>query len=147
MSVKKYINTPADLSRPAYTTTKTGAAAHGQKSTKVQVRIPDDLLSQLDRVISTSQIANRSEALRMAVELLISEREKEVSFYSPISNLQLNLRIVYALRNSGINLVYQLIQKDLNELLKIPNIGRNDIVNIKRELALNGLSLGMVLND
>ena len=52
---------------------KTGAAAHGQKSTKVQVRIPDDLLSQLDRVISTSQIANRSEALRMAVELLISE--------------------------------------------------------------------------
>ena len=53
--------------------TKTGAAAHGQKSTKVQVRIPDDLLSQLDRVISTSQIANRSEALRMAVELLISE--------------------------------------------------------------------------
>ena len=96
MSVKKYINTPADLSRPAYTPdlntcspeeftaalcgqlhsmskTKTGAAAHGQKSTKVQVRIPDDLLSQLDQVISTSEIANRSAALRLAVELLISE--------------------------------------------------------------------------
>ena len=74
MSVKKYINTPADLSRPAYTPTKTGAAAHGQKSTKVQVRIPDDLLSQLDQVISTSQIANRSEALRLAVELLIKDQ-------------------------------------------------------------------------
>jgi Arc/MetJ-type ribon-helix-helix transcriptional regulator len=47
---------------------------------QIAVRIPDDLLAALDRMVATGHARSRAEAVRNAVELLARvEREREIA--------------------------------------------------------------------
>jgi Arc/MetJ-type ribon-helix-helix transcriptional regulator len=47
---------------------------------QIAVRLPDDLLTELDHVVATGRAHSRAEAVRNAVELLVRvEREREIA--------------------------------------------------------------------
>lgn len=64
-----------------------------------------------------------------------------------VVNLDLTCRTVNALLSENIITVGQLIQKTDNELLKIPNLGRKSLNEVKECLAANGLQLGMTIKE
>ena len=53
-------------------------------TTQVQVRIPDDLVKELDRWISEGRFSSRSEAVKSIVALY-KEREQTRKFYEMLS--------------------------------------------------------------
>lgn len=61
----------------------------------------------------------------------------------PVDDLELTPRPSNCLKAKSIDLIGDLIQYTENDLLNIPNFGRNSLREIKRVLAEQGLSLGM----
>ena len=53
-------------------------------TTQVQVRIPDDLVKELDRSIAEGRFSSRSEAVKTIVTLY-KERERTRKFYEMLS--------------------------------------------------------------
>ena len=53
-------------------------------TTQVQVRIPDDLVKELDRWIAEGRFSSRSEAVKTIVALY-KERERTRTFYEMLS--------------------------------------------------------------
>lgn len=53
-------------------------------TTQVQVRIPDDLVKELDRWIAEGRFSSRSEAVKTIVALF-RERERTRSFYEMLA--------------------------------------------------------------
>ena len=64
-----------------------------------------------------------------------------------IDELELSVRSVNCLKNEKINYVGELIQKTENDMLKIPNMGRKSLNEIKTILNDMGLSFGTKLLD
>ena len=56
----------------------------GMATTQVQVRIPDDLVKELDRWIAEGRFSSRSEAVKTIVALY-KERERTRKFYEMLS--------------------------------------------------------------
>lgn len=65
----------------------------------------------------------------------------------PVDDLELTPRPSNCLKAKSIDLIGDLIQYTENDLLDIPNFGRNSLREIKRVLAEQGLSLGMRLEN
>jgi Bacterial RNA polymerase, alpha chain C terminal domain len=61
----------------------------------------------------------------------------------PIDDLELTVRSTNCLKAESIYYIGDLIQRSEIELLKIPNLGKKELIEIKDVLALRGLSLGM----
>jgi DNA-directed RNA polymerase subunit alpha len=62
-----------------------------------------------------------------------------------VDELELSVRPANCLKNMGIRLVGELVQKSEAELLKTKNFGRKSLAEIKEILSSMGLSLGMHL--
>ena len=60
-----------------------------------------------------------------------------------IESLELTVRALNCLRSEKVHLVGDLVTKTDQDLMKIPNLGRKSMTEIKTSLATNGLSLGM----
>jgi hypothetical protein len=65
------------------------------------------------------------------------------SLYKPVSELKLSVRAENCLKNEGITVVGELIQKSEEELLRVPNFGRRSFNEIRDVLRDMGLDVGM----
>jgi|GEM_PF-2114354 len=65
----------------------------------------------------------------------------------PIEELEMQPRTTAVLKCEDIHYLGDLIQRTEGELLKIPNLGKKSLTEIKEELARRGLILGMKLNN
>jgi len=65
----------------------------------------------------------------------------------PVNDLGLTVRTTNALKAAKIFLIGDLVQRTEVELLKIPNLDKKSLTEIKDKLAPRGLSLGMRLEQ
>jgi DNA-directed RNA polymerase subunit alpha len=63
----------------------------------------------------------------------------------PVDDLELTVRSANCLKAENIFYIGDLVQRDENELLKTPNLGKKSLTESKDVLAQNGLSLGTKL--
>lgn len=63
-----------------------------------------------------------------------------------VEELELSVRSANCLKNAGINLIGELVQKTEAEMLKTKNFGRKSLNEIREILAEQGLSFGMKLD-
>jgi DNA-directed RNA polymerase subunit alpha len=63
-----------------------------------------------------------------------------------VDDLELSVRSANCLKNAGINLIGELVQKSEAEMLKTKNFGRKSLNEIKEILAESGLGFGMKLD-
>ena len=63
----------------------------------------------------------------------------------PVEDLELSVRSSNCLKAENLHLVGDLIQRTETELLRMPNLGRRSLGEIKDALAARGLTLGMVV--
>ncbi len=69
--------------------------------------------------------------------------ELDENLYKTIEELELPVRASNCLRNAGIRLVGELVQKSENDLLKTKNFGRKSLEDIRRALENMGLNFEM----
>ena len=76
------------------------------------------------------------------------EEKQDLNEYllRPFDDLELSVRSVNCLRNAGIRLIGELVQKTEPEMLKTKNFGRKSLNEIKEILAEMGLSFNMKLD-
>jgi len=65
----------------------------------------------------------------------------------PVDDLELTVRSANCLKAENIYYIGDLIQRQENDLLKAPNLGRKSLNEIKDILATKGLSLGMKVDN
>jgi DNA-directed RNA polymerase subunit alpha len=63
-----------------------------------------------------------------------------------VDDLELSVRSANCLKNAGINLIGELVQKTEAEMLKTKNFGRKSLTEIKEILIDSGLGFGMKLD-
>jgi hypothetical protein len=61
----------------------------------------------------------------------------------PVEDLKLSTRATNALKHDGINVIGDLVQKTEKDLLKMVNMGKKQVSDIKKTLANHKVSLGM----
>ncbi len=75
------------------------------------------------------------------------EAENELPFnkvlLKKVDELELSVRANNCLKNDNITYIGELVQKSENDMLKTPNFGRKSLNEIKEQLGLMGLYLGM----
>ncbi|QCI27311.1 DNA-directed RNA polymerase subunit alpha [Buchnera aphidicola] len=64
-----------------------------------------------------------------------------------VDDLELTVRSANCLKTEMINYIGDLVQKTEVELLKMPNLGKKSLMEIKDILSLRGLSLGMYIKN
>ena len=86
-------------------------------------------------------------------ELEVKPSKKEIPLMSfsellakPIEHLELSVRSNNCLKAAGVERIYELVQKNEDELLKTKNFGRKSLNEIKETLENLGLSLGVELH-
>lgn len=79
------------------------------------------------------------------------EVEEELPFnkvlLKKVDELELSVRANNCLKNDNITYIGELVQKTENDMLKTPNFGRKSLNEIKEQLGLMGLYLGMDVQD
>ena len=65
----------------------------------------------------------------------------------PVDDLELTVRSANCLKAENIYYIGDLVQRQENDLLKAPNLGRKSLNEIKDILATKGLSLGMKVDN
>jgi DNA-directed RNA polymerase subunit alpha len=111
--------------------------------------LPEDALAyaakilkeQLDIFINFSE-AEEEEAARE------TEEKEDVNdiLLRHVDDLELSVRSANCLKNAGINLIGELVQKSEAEMLKTKNFGRKSLNEIKEILSESGLGFGMKLD-
>jgi len=83
------------------------------------------------------------------VEMEVPTEQNEVDpvLLRPVDELELTVRSANCLKAENIYYIGDLIQKNENELLKTPNLGKKSLTEIKDVLASRGLSLGVHLEN
>jgi DNA-directed RNA polymerase subunit alpha len=77
----------------------------------------------------------------------VEEKEKiNENLLRSVDELELSVRSANCLKNAGINLIGELVQKSEAEMLKTKNFGRKSLNEIKEILSEMGLSLGMKID-
>ena len=83
--------------------------------------------------------------------IVVQEEEKEdilpfnKLLLKKVNELELSVRANNCLQNDNITYIGELVQKTENDMLKTPNFGRKSLNEIKEQLNLMGLSLGMTV--
>ncbi len=119
---------------------------------------------KLIMTIKTNGAVNAEDALAFAARILIDQFQLFVNFEDPkiadkkeeenelpfnkvllkkVDELELSVRANNCLKNDNIVYVGELVQKTENDMLKTPNFGRKSLNEIKEQLGLMGLYLGM----
>lgn len=98
------------------------------------------LSDQLDVLINFDETSEEEEP--RAVE----EEKPNEQFLRHVDELELSVRSANCLKNAGINLIGELVQKTEAEMLKTKNFGRKSLSEIKEVLAELGFGFGMKLD-
>jgi len=110
--------------------------------------LPDDALAyaakilkeQLDIFINFSEVEEELEQPEIEEKDNLNEQ-----LLRHVDDLELSVRSANCLKNAGINLIGELVQKSEAEMLKTKNFGRKSLNEIKEILAEQGLGFGMKL--
>lgn len=94
------------------------------------------LSSHLALFTSLTETADRVE---MMVEKAEDEKDKVLDM--PIEELDLSVRSYNCLKRAGINTVQELIRKTEEDMMKVRNLGKKSLEEVKGQLANLGLSL------
>ena len=104
------------------------------------------LKKQLQVFVSLHTIIGSEEAEEEEVGEVVSEKENlNDILLRHVEDLELSVRSANCLKNAGINLIGELVQKSEAEMLKTKNFGRKSLSEIKEILAEYGLTFGMKL--
>ncbi|OPY17631.1 MAG: DNA-directed RNA polymerase subunit alpha [Syntrophus sp. PtaB.Bin075] len=112
------------------------AVAFAAKILKKQLQV----FVGLHTVIGTEEVEEEEEGEA------VSEKENlNDILLRHVEDLELSVRSANCLKNAGINLIGELVQKSEAEMLKTKNFGRKSLSEIKEILAEYGLTFGMKL--
>jgi DNA-directed RNA polymerase subunit alpha len=100
------------------------------------------LKEQLDTFINFSE----AEAEEEASEIEGVEEDINDILLRHVDDLELSVRSANCLKNAGINLIGELVQKTEAEMLKTKNFGRKSLNEIKEILLESGMGFGMKLD-
>jgi DNA-directed RNA polymerase subunit alpha len=111
--------------------------------------LPDDALAYAAKILKE----------QLDIFINFSEAEEEVAAHEieepedvndillrHVDDLELSVRSANCLKNAGINLIGELVQKTEAEMLKTKNFGRKSLNEIKEILSESGLGFGMKLD-
>jgi len=99
------------------------------------------LKEQLDIFINFEEVEETREPEQVQETELINE-----NLFKSVDELELSVRSANCLKNAGIHLIGELVQKTEAEMLKTRNFGRKSLNEIKEILSEMGLSLGMKID-
>lgn len=105
---------------------------------------PDDAVSMAARILMDhldlfAGLTQGAGDVEVMVEKEASERDKTLEM--PIEELELSVRSFNCLKRAGINTVGQLIEKTDEEMIKVRNLGKKSLEEVKQKLGALGLSL------
>ncbi|MBI4632858.1 MAG: DNA-directed RNA polymerase subunit alpha [Deltaproteobacteria bacterium] len=100
------------------------------------------LKEQLDVFVNFDEVEEEEEKPEVKEEGNISD-----VLMRHVDDLELSVRSANCLKNAGINLIGELVQKTEAEMLKTKNFGRKSLSEIKEILAEIGLGFGMKLDS
>lgn len=111
--------------------------------------LPEDALAyaakilkgQLDLFINFDEVDEEEEH-----EVVEEKESVNENLLRHVDDLELSVRSANCLKNAGINLIGELVQKTEAEMLKTKNFGRKSLNEIKEILSEMGLSFGMRLD-
>ncbi len=111
--------------------------------------LPEDALAfaakilkgQLDIFINFDEVDEEEQHVEVEEKESVNENLRR-----HVDDLELSVRSANCLKNAGINLIGELVQKTETEMLKTKNFGRKSLNEIKEILAEMGLSFGMKLD-
>lgn len=83
----------------------------------------------------------------ISIEAKTEKTEIDPILLRPVDELELTVRSANCLKAENILYIGDLIQKNDQELLKTPNLGKKSLSEIKEVLAMRGLSLGVRLES
>jgi len=98
------------------------------------------LKEQLDPFINFSEAEEEGEAHE-----IVEKEDINDILQRHVDDLELSVRSANCLKNAGINLIGELVQKTEAEMLKTKNFGRKSLTEIKEILLDSGLGFGMKL--
>ena len=104
-------------------------------------------LCELAEKAKTEAVRLQATALILKYRTIFLDNQKEIKqaknieLLSRIDDLELTTRTANCLKAENINYIGDLIQRTENELLKIPNMGRKSLNEIKEALASRGWAL------
>lgn len=99
------------------------------------------LKEQLDVFINFEEVDEEEELPEVEEKESINE-----NLMKNVDDLELSVRSANCLKNAGINLIGELVQKTEAEMLKTKNFGRKSLNEIKEILAEMGLNFGMKID-
>ena len=99
------------------------------------------LKEQLDPFINFSEAEEEGEAHE-----IVEKEDINDILQRHVDDLELSVRSANCLKNAGINLIGELVQKTEAEMLKTKNFGRKSLTEIKEILLDSGLGFGMKLD-
>jgi len=99
------------------------------------------LKEQLDIFVNFSEVVDEEEPPETKDTDLLQEQ-----LLRHVDDLELSVRSANCLKNAGINLIGELVQKTEAEMLKTKNFGRKSLNEIREILAEQGMGFGMKLD-
>ncbi len=99
------------------------------------------LKEQLDIFINFEEVEEARETEQVQESEAVNE-----NLFKSVDELELSVRSANCLKNAGIHLIGELVQKTEAEMLKTRNFGRKSLNEIKEILSEMGLSLGMKID-
>lgn len=111
--------------------------------------LPEDAMAYAAKILK-EQIdifINFDEPQEERVSEKVEDKERiNDNLLKSVDELELSVRSANCLKNAGINLIGELVQKTEAEMLKTRNFGRKSLNEIKEILGEMGLSLGMKID-
>jgi DNA-directed RNA polymerase subunit alpha len=111
--------------------------------------VPEDALAYAAKILKGQLdiFINFDEVDEEEQHEVVEEKESvNENLLRQVDDLELSVRSANCLKNAGINLIGELVQKTEAEMLKTKNFGRKSLNEIKEILAEMGLSFGMRLD-
>jgi len=77
------------------------------------------------------------------IEIMVEKEDDELSrlLEQPIEELELSVRSYNCLKRAGINTIGELVRKDEEDIMKVRNLGKKSLQEVKDKLKAVGLSL------
>jgi len=116
----------------------TDGSIHPEDAIAYAARI---LKEQLDIFVNFSEVVDEEEPPETKDTDLLQEQ-----LLRHVDDLELSVRSANCLKNAGINLIGELVQKTEAEMLKTKNFGRKSLNEIREILAEQGMGFGMKLD-
>ena len=108
---------------------------------------PKDVISHSATMLAQHLLFVEAISQPEVLELTVQESEETVAIRkllnSTIDEMELSVRSYNCLHSAGIKYIYELVQKEENDMLKFKNFGRKSLAELVEKLESMGLNFGM----